>query len=139
MKTFFISIISVVFLFASHTAFADVVSERQANFSASGKALRMMGRAIGSGDFDFVEAEASKLAKWADMMPDFFPAGSESPKASPAIWTEFDRFTQLAVDFGDASRALAAAAKTGDAGMTKAKLSEVGATCQSCHMSYRSR
>ena len=98
-----------------------------------------MGAAIGEGNFAFVEAEALKLAKWADMMPDFFPAGSDSPKASPSIWTEFDTFTQLSADFGAAARALADAAQTEDANMVKAKLGAVGQTCKSCHRSYRSR
>lgn len=139
MRIFLSAILTSLFVSLPLAASADVITERQANFSASGKSLRMIGGAIGEGNFAFIEAEAAKLAKWADMMPEFFPAGSESPKASPDIWNEFEQFTQLSADFGAAARALGDAAASKDASLVKAKLGEVGQTCKSCHWRYRSR
>ena len=129
----------VVMSLTANVAFADVITERQENFSASGKALRMIGQSIGSGDYASVNEEALKLAKWADMIPEYFPEGSESPKASPAIWQNFALFTQFSNDFGAAARALSEASASGDASLMKAKLGEVGATCKQCHSQFKQR
>ena len=139
MKLILKIFVSFFILLSSQYAFADVISDRQANFSASGKALRIIGRAIDGGDFGVVADEAMKLSKWADMIPEHFPEGSNNKKASPDIWNEFALFETMAKDFGTASRGLADAAQSGDIAVMKAKLNEVGSTCQSCHQRFRTR
>ena len=137
MNAFHKLALTAFFTFSAATASADVVAERTSNFSASGKAMRAMGQMIGSGDLDSVAIEAEKLAAWADMIPNHFPAGSESRGANPAIWSDFETFTQLSLNFGDAARALMEATKTGDAAIVSVKMGEMGGTCKACHRQFK--
>lgn len=137
MKSFRFLFLSTFITLSAASASADVIAERTSNFSASGKAMRTMGQMIGNGDLQGVAKEAEKLAAWADMIPEHFPAGSESRGANPAIWSDFETFTQLSQNFGQAARALVEATKTGDAGIVSIKMGEMGGTCKACHRQFK--
>ena len=87
---------------------AGVVEDRKANFKANNASMRVIGAAIGAGDFETVSSEAEKIAAWAMVMPDYFPEGSGAgTSAKPAIWSDF-------VGFKDAAEANYYAAQDSD-------------------------
>ena len=55
-------------------ASAGVIEDRKANFKANNASMRAIGGALGAGDFATITAEAKKIADWAAVMPDYFPA-----------------------------------------------------------------
>lgn len=138
MKALTSIFITVFFICTTQAALADIIADRQANFSASGKAMRIIGRALANGDeHDTVQDEALKLAKWADMIPKHFPEGSVSRDARPAIWADFERFTMLSKDNAQAARHLAAAADTKDTALMRERFEAMAATCESCHKRFK--
>ena len=87
---------SVLLLGAAYAAPSDVASaekERIARFKASGGDIQaIFKKHLGAGDYAAIEAAATRLADWADEMPSYFPAGSDSEGAKPEIWEDFDDF-----------------------------------------------
>ena len=81
------------FAFA-HKGATGIVKERMDEFKASQQAIKQIFAATKSADLDAVVPLAEQIKTWAEMMPDYFPAGSDdSPsEAAPAIWTDFDGF-----------------------------------------------
>ena len=116
---------------------ADVISERKANFKSNGMAMRQIGRLIGAGDFETIAEKAQSIADWAAVMPDYFPEGSNSAGTNPAIWQEFDKFSALAKANQEAALMVVEAAEAGDASAIGAGMQALGATCKSCHRSYK--
>ena len=57
----------------SNFAQADVIAERKANFKANAAAMKAMRAALGAGDFEKVVTQATTIADWARVMPDYFP------------------------------------------------------------------
>ena len=101
--------------------------------------MRMMGAAMGSEDFDTITEEAMKLAAWAEVMPDYFPAGSGAgTSAKPEIWADFVGFKDAAEAFHDAAQDLITVAAKQDAASTAEALKAVGASCKACHQKFKS-
>ncbi|WP_025899158.1 c-type cytochrome [Sneathiella glossodoripedis] len=82
---------------------------------------------------------AKRIHEIAVMMPDLFPAGSDTDvdRAKPEIWTKAGEFTAVSKDFEQASAALKAAVETGDQGKIGAALGATGKTCGGCHKPFR--
>lgn len=136
MKRIYLYSLVIAILSAPAMA-SDVVAERKANFKANGGAMRAMGGLIGAGDFDAIAANADKISRWASVMPDYFPEGSESDGAKEDIWFEFERFTALSIDNKNAADALKMAAMNKDSAAVKQAVGALGATCKSCHSSFK--
>lgn len=117
---------------------SPIVEQRVKRFKQSGGDIQaIFKKHLGAGNFAAIQDAAARMAAWGDDMPDAFPAGSNSIGADKAIWKNFSDFEAKAQAFGDAARALKAAAASGDAGATKKAAQMVGASCKSCHESYR--
>ena len=117
---------------------SPIVEQRVKRFKQSGGDIQaIFKKHLGAGNFATIQDAAVSMAAWGDDMPDAFPAGSNSIGADKAIWKNFSDFEAKAQVFGDAARALKAAAASGDAGATKKAAQMVGASCKSCHESYR--
>ena len=99
--------------------------------------MRVIGAAIGAGDFETVSSEAEKIA--AMVMPDYFPEGSgEGTSAKPAIWTDFVGFKDAAEANYYAAQELIAAAAKQDAEAAGEALRAIGGTCKGCHQKFKS-
>ena len=117
-----------------------VVEKRIDNFKTSGRDIQAIFKThLGAGDFAAIEAAATKMADWADKMPVYFPQGSKSEGAKPAIWENQDDFSNKVAANAAAARHLAAMAASGDKAKTAQAAKDLGATCKSCHQSYRNK
>ena len=117
---------------------SPIVEQRVKRFKQSGGDIQaIFKKHLGAGNFAAIQDAAARMAAWGDDMPDAFPADSISIGADKAIWKNFSDFEAKAQVFGDAARALKAAAASGDVGATKKAAQMVGASCKSCHESYR--
>ena len=113
--------------------------ERKANFKANAAAMKAINAALGGGDFDAAITQATTIADWARVMPDYFPENSDmgDTKARPDIWTDFDDFKIRASANEKAALKLISTAKTGDASATIGALKQLGGTCKSCHENFK--
>ena len=127
-------------LATSWAASADVIADRQARFKANNASMRAIGAALGAGDVQTIKAEASKIAEWAKVMPDYFPKGSSGGKASVKddLWDNFDLFRTQADENYKAALALIDAADSGDMDKAKGALIQIGGTCKACHQNFKS-
>ena len=118
---------------------ADVIAERKANFKANAAAIKAINAALGGGDFDTVITQATTIADWARVMPDYFPENSDSgnTKARADIWMDFDGFKSRASGNEQAALTLISTAKTGDVSATFSALKALGGTCKSCHDNFK--
>ena len=118
---------------------ADVIAERKANFKANVAAMKAINAALGGGDFDTVITQATTIADWARVMPDYFPENSDSggTKARADIWMDFDGFKSRASANEQAALTLISTAKTGDVSATIGALKTLGGTCKSCHDNFK--
>ncbi|HEX6833833.1 MAG TPA: cytochrome c [Rudaea sp.] len=83
---------------------------------------------------------AERLAFFSEQILEGFPQGSDKGAETDAkadIWTHFDDFTAKANDFIHESKALDAAAKTGDEARMKDQFRKLAGTCKGCHEKYK--
>ena len=127
-----------VMIFISLIAEADVIAERKANFRTNVAAMKAINAALGGGDFDVVITQATTIADWAWVMPDYFPENSDmdDTKARADIWMDFNGFKSRASANEKAELKLTSTAKTGDASATIGALNQLGSICKSCHENY---
>ena len=118
---------------------SDVIAERRANFKANAAAMRAINAALGGGDFETVVTQATIIAEWARMIPNYFPENSDSgdTKARADIWINFDDFKTRAFANEKAALTLISTAKTGDVSATIGALKGLGGTCKSCHDNFK--
>lgn len=118
---------------------ASIVEKRVHRFKQSGAAIQSVFKEhLGNDDFAAIAEAATLMAGWADVMPDYFPAGSTSPGARDDIWAEFDDFKSKAADNANAARDLQQLALAGtDKSAIAAAAKKLGGTCKACHQSYR--
>ena len=117
---------------------------RHDNFEAMGRAMK--------GTFDefkkpapdlaAIRANAAVLAKAAPKVKGYFPKGTGpeagvKTEALPAIWEKPADFAAAADRLVGATKALQAAAATGDLGQIKAAAGGVGGACKNCHDTFR--
>ena len=118
---------------------ASIVDKRVHRFKQSGAAIQSVFKEhLGADDFAAIAEAATLIADWADVMPDFFPTGSNSLGARDEIWADFDDFKSKAADNAKAARDLQqlVLAST-DKGAIVATAKKLGGTCKACHQSYR--
>ena len=118
---------------------ASIVEKRVHRFKQSGAAIQSVFKEhLGNDDFAAIAEAATLMAGWADVMPDYFPAGSTSPGARDDIWGDFDDFKSKAADNANAARDLQQLALAGtDKSAIAAAAKKLGGTCKACHQSYR--
>jgi cytochrome c556 len=83
-----------------------------------------------------IVAEMAKLP-WAAFAPGTDKGGNT--RAKPEIWTDSAKFKESSDKLVAESAKLAAAAKTGNLDAIKTAFAATGATCKSCHDSFRSQ
>ncbi len=118
---------------------ASIVEKRVYRFKQSGAAIQSVFKQhLGNDDFASIAEAATLIADWADVMPDYFPAGSTSPGARDDIWADFDDFKSKAADNSRAARDLYQLALVGtDKGAIETAAKKMGGTCKACHQSYQ--
>ena len=118
---------------------ASIVEKRVHRFKQSGAAIQSVFKEhLGNDEFAAIAEAANLIADWADVMPDYFPAGSTSPGARDDIWDDFEDFKSKAADNAKAARALQKLALAGsDKTAITAAAKKMGGTCKACHQSYR--
>ena len=126
-------------IFNPVVAQADVIAERKANFKANAAAMKAIRAALGAGDFETVVAQATTIAKWAKVMPNYFPADSDvgDTKARPDIWIDFDAFKRSASKNEKAALKLISIANKGDMSSTINAVKQLGVSCKSCHNIFK--
>ncbi len=96
---------------------------------------------LGSEGFDteVIARAAGAIAMNAHRIPALYPKGSTDPKsrALPAIWDNWDKFTQLAKDLETQAQSLSQAASSEDDEDLKTKSQKLFGTCKSCHDQFR--
>ena len=137
-----IAMTSASFVYA-HSGASGVVKSRMDVMSSIAKSMKAIGAMMkGEAAFDagVVKSSATEIAKHAKHIPHLFPEGSNKKptEALPAVWTDWEKFTKIAVDMDAAAQALAGAAEAatgpGDIG---AQLGALGNTCKACHSDFR--
>ena len=121
------------------SAQADVIAERKANFKANAAAMKAIRAALGAGDFETVVTQATTIARWAKVMPNYFPANSDmgDTKARPDIWIDFDAFKRSASKNEKAALKLISIANKGDMSSTINAVKQLGVSCKSCHNNFK--
>ncbi len=71
---------------------------------------------------------------WDDFQPS--TTGNPNTRAKEELFTNPDKFKQLAETLQSDARKLAVAARSGDTGMFKASAQALGRTCNSCHENF---
>ncbi len=119
------------------------VKLRKAVFDVQNFSFVPMTVFLKGGPFDAAAAvtAAQRIQLTASMIPEVFKFDTRDAKvvtrARDGIWTSMADFIQKAHDLQTAAANLEAAAKTGDADMTKQAAIAVGKSCGSCHDEFR--
>ncbi|MGI9438317.1 MAG: c-type cytochrome [Parvibaculales bacterium] len=117
---------------------SPIVEQRVKRFKQSGGDIQAIFKQhIGKKNFVAIEQAALRMAAWGRQMPDAFPEGSNSVGADPAIWENFSDFKAKSEAFANAAMRLKAVAGSRKIDPIKAAAQAVGASCKSCHESYR--
>jgi len=123
----------------AHEGAEGVVKERMDRFKENKKAMKAIKGSLAS-DTAVIAQKASEIEAWAKEMVNFFPEGSTQPpsEALPAIWKEFDRFTDLASANEKAAAKLKNLAQSGaDTSALNGAFRSLGKTCKDCHNDYK--
>jgi cytochrome c556 len=117
---------------------SPIVEQRVKRFKQSGADIQaIFKKHIAAGNYEAIEQAALRMASWGRQMPDAFPEGSNSIGADPSIWEDFSDFKNKSDAFADAAMRLKAVAGSRQADAVKGAAQALGATCKSCHQSYR--
>lgn len=125
---------------------ADVISKRQANFKAIGRAFKATRDELqkDAPAIAVLRANADALDKAARQIPRHFPRGT-GPEAGvktaalPAIWAAGSTFNSTAASFQKLSGDLRAATASGDMARIKAATGALGGGCKSCHDNFKAK
>ena len=124
----------------AHEGAEGVVKERMDRFKENKEAMKAI-KGNPAGDTAVIAQKASEIEAWAKEMVNFFPEGSTQPpsEALPAIWKEFDRFTDLASANEKAAANLKNLSLSGaaDRGALIGAFRSLGKTCKDCHNDYK--
>lgn len=125
---------------------ADTIAARQANFKLIGKSFKaiMDQMKAPAADMALVQSSADALAKAATKVHSGFPKGSGPESgvkthALPAIWAKPADFKAAADKLVQGSKAMQAAAKSGDMNNVKAAFPGVGGACKGCHDQFKGK
>lgn len=129
----------------SHAQFAkpeDAVKYRQSVFTVMARSFGGLNLVV-KGERPYNAAEVQRNAEIVAMMASLpwtaFGAGTESPKALPAIWKEGDKFKKAQDSLQDATAKLVAASKTGKVEDLRGAFGAVGQSCKACHDDFRGK
>ena len=116
------------------------VLDRMNNMSALGDSVETLVTMMrGSVPFNANVANAAltSLSQASAEITPLFEAEQRDPfdEASPDIWSEFDRFSQLATDLQDATLSLSGSIRSPDD--LRPAMQTVGQACAACHDLYR--
>ena len=120
---------------------AALVDQRQARMKALGGSMKTL-TGFAKGEATAADArKAGEVLAAARDMHSWWPQGTAKgvgdSKASPAIWTDKQRFKQRVGEFRQTAAAMNKAARTGDAAQVRAQLPALGASCKSCHTAFQ--
>ena len=125
---------------------ADTIAARQANYKQIGKAMKGIGDELKKPDpsVPVIHAGAKTIVGLAPHVLKWFPKGSGPESgvktgALPAVWEKWPEFKLAAVKMLTASKALDAAAVTGDLAKIKPAVGALGGTCKGCHETFRAK
>ena len=141
MKNIAIAIASICLSMTSvaHEGATGVIKERMDRFKQNKEAMKAIKGNLG-GDAAVIAQKASEIEAWANEMVNFFPEDSnQAPsEALPAIWKEFDRFTELAGANAKAAANLKTLAQSGaDTNQLINGFKALGKSCKDCHNDYK--
>mgnify|MGYP003345188194 CR=1 FL=1 len=123
----------------AHEGAEGVIKERMDRFKQNKEAMKAIKGNL-SGDTTVIAQKAGEIQAWAREIVTFFPEGSNQPpsEALPAIWKEFDRFTELADANAKAAGNLKTLAQSGaDKNALTNGFKALGKTCKDCHNDYK--
>lgn len=130
--------------YAATPAVTNAIKARQASYKEIGGAFKSINDELKSGspDMNSVRPLARDIATRAALLPKYFPKGSGSEsgiktRAKPEIWKDNAAFVKLQGDMITASKALDAAAASGNVAALGAARTSLGGTCKSCHDRFR--
>ena len=121
-----------------------IMHERHEGMEQIGKSTKAIKRQLDSSAPDVAEIQkaAATIAELAAKSPNWFPQGTgpdvAKTGAKPEIWQTYPDFVAKDRDFGKATQAFDASAKTGDLTQIKAGFADLGKSCKACHDKYRS-
>jgi len=124
----------------AHTDATGVVKDRMDRFKESKQTLKDLKGALANADVERIESLSQPLIEWSQVLPSYFPAGSnESPsEARDAIWEDWKDFEAKSAGFEQAARNLNQAAKERQpVANLQVLYSELGASCKACHKAYK--
>ncbi len=127
----------------AHTGATGIVKHRMDSMSQIAKKMRLIS-AIMTEEKPFnattVKDAALAIADHARKIPEFFPEGSgaKPSEALPAIWTNWEKFIQIATELETSAQNLAATADDASvASDVRPPFIEVTVSCKSCHKTFR--
>lgn len=135
---FLCSLLSLGALSANaHQGATGIIKERMDKFSEARQQMRQMRQTLT--DLKAIAQTSQDMLSWAQDMKEAFPEGSDAApsEAAPAIWTDRAGFNLKIDAYYEAILSLNQAALSGNQEATLAAYKAVGASCQSCHQSYR--
>ncbi|HYD32725.1 MAG TPA: cytochrome c [Azospirillaceae bacterium] len=139
-KAVVFGVLATGLLAAGSVAAEDVIAARQANFKVAKEAMGLIKKTLeDGGDLAVVKAQAVRLTEVAQKAGPLFPAGSDKgdTKAKADIWKNLPDFQTKGQAYGAEAAKLVEVAASGDAGAVKKQFGAVGASCKSCHESYK--
>ncbi|MEM7569186.1 MAG: cytochrome c [Pseudomonadota bacterium] len=123
---------------------AAIMEARHEAFEKLGKTFKTISDQLRSGspDLSIVQPAAASVPEITKDMETWFPAGSGPESgiktdALAAIWEKPEEFAAKIAAHKTAAASLGAAAGTGDIGAITAAFKATGATCGSCHDSFK--
>ena len=127
----------------AHKGATGIVKERMDAMKAVAGATKTIAQMIkGETEFDTASAAAAAaiIEGHARKMPELFPENSTDhpSEALPAIWLDWDEFTEIADRLADGAAELGSAATSADdASALRAPFGIAAATCSACHEKFR--
>jgi cytochrome c556 len=121
----------------------DVIKERQQGLKDMGAAFKTVRDELTGGkDVAKIKAASATIAKTANSMDKWFPAGSGpeagvKTAAKPEIWTDGATFTAAGKRLVDEAGKFAALADAGDIAAIGGGVRGLGGACKNCHDNFR--
>ncbi len=130
-------------MFALAAAPADTIKARQDGLKEMGKAFKSIRDELqGDKDAAKIKEAAATIAKSAEAMKNWFPAGT-GPEANvktaakPEIWADAATFTAAQEKLVEEAGKFAALANTGDIAAIGGGVRNLGGACKGCHDKFR--
>ncbi len=135
----FVSLSAVAF---AHNGATGIVKERMDGMSAMGKALKSMSEMVKGKrayDADAMRRLAVQIKSHSgDQMLRLFPEGEVQPasEATPKIWTDWERFSELAINLETVAQSLV---DTAEDGIDETAFKSIAGACAACHNDFRQK